>query len=74
MRLKFDLNDAPSVIEIRGEVYMSHSDFERFSLRQKNIGEKPPENPRNAADGSLRHLDPTVTATRPLRFFSYAWG
>ena len=66
--------DAPSVIDIRGEVYMSHSDFEQFSLQQKNIGEKPPENPRNAAAGSLRQLDPSVTAARPLRFFAYAWG
>jgi len=66
--------DAPLLIEIRGEVYMSHSDFELFTLQQKNSGEKPPENPRNAAAGSLRQLDPSVTASRPLRFFAYAWG
>ena len=66
--------DAPSVMEIRGEVYMSHSDFELFTQRQKDMGEKTPENPRNAAAGSLRQLDPSVTATRPLRFFAYAWG
>lgn len=66
--------DAPMIIEIRGEVYMSNSDFELFTLQQKQNGEKPPENPRNAAAGSLRQLDPSVTASRPLRFFAYAWG
>ena len=66
--------DAPEIIEIRGEVYMSNSDFELYALRQKELGEKPPENPRNAAAGSLRQLDPSVTASRPLRFFAYAWG
>ncbi len=67
-------SDAPEIIEIRGEVYMSNSDFELFSLQRKELGEKPPENPRNAAAGSLRQLDPSVTASRPLRFFAYAWG
>lgn len=66
--------DAPEIIEIRGEVYMSNSDFELFTLQQKNLGEKLPENPRNAAAGSLRQLDPSVTKSRPLRFFAYAWG
>lgn len=66
--------DAPEIIEIRGEVYMSHSDFKLFALQQKELGEKPPENPRNAAAGSLRQLNPSVTASRPLRFFAYAWG
>ena len=66
--------DAPEIIEIRGEVYMSNSDFELYALQQKELGEKPPENSRNAAAGSLRQLDPSVTASRPLRFFAYAWG
>lgn len=71
---KFLPSDAPDIIEIRGEVYMSNSDFERFTLQQKERGEKPPENPRNAAAGSLRQLDPSITASRPLRFFAYGWG
>jgi len=65
---------APEIIEIRGEVYMSHSDFELFEEQQKKSGEKPPQNPRNAAAGSLRQLDASVTASRPLRFYAYAWG
>jgi DNA ligase (NAD+) len=66
--------EAPSIIEIRGEVYMSNSDFILFTSQQKDSGEKPPENPRNAAAGSLRQLNSSVTASRPLRFFAYAWG
>ncbi|MDD2851599.1 MAG: NAD-dependent DNA ligase LigA [Desulfuromonadaceae bacterium] len=67
-------SDAPEIVEIRGEVYMSNSDFKQFVLRQNEIGASPPQNPRNAAAGSLRQLDATVTASRPLRFFAYAWG
>lgn len=66
--------DAPDIIEIRGEVYMSNSDFNDFALQQKEIGASLPQNPRNAAAGSLRQLDSSVTASRPLRFFAYAWG
>ncbi|UOD49826.1 NAD-dependent DNA ligase LigA [Orrella daihaiensis] len=65
---------APSVIEVRGEVFMDHEDFKRLNERQAARGDKVFVNPRNAAAGSLRQLDPKVTATRPLRFFAYGWG
>ncbi|MCD8505433.1 MAG: NAD-dependent DNA ligase LigA [Burkholderiaceae bacterium] len=65
---------APAVIEVRGEVFMDHEDFKRLNDRQAARGEKVFVNPRNAAAGSLRQLDPKVTATRPLRFFAYGWG
>ena len=68
------LTGAPQVLEVRGEVYMSHADFAALNDRQGVAGDKAFANPRNAAAGSLRQLDPRITAARPLRFFAYAWG
>ena len=72
LRLRSDA--PPRVLEVRGEVYMPRAGFEKYNIRARQEGTKPLANPRNGAAGSLRQLDPRITAQRPLSFYAYALG
>jgi DNA ligase (NAD+) len=72
--LKLQGDDWPEVLEVRGEVFMPRDGFERFNARARAADEKTFVNPRNAAAGSLRQLDPRITAQRPLTFLAYGFG
>lgn len=72
--LKLHLQDPPDLLEVRGEIYLPLEPFRRFNAERVEAGEQPFANPRNAAAGSIRQLDPRIAAKRPLAFFCYAPG
>lgn len=72
--LKLRGDDVPTLLEVRGEIFMPKKGFEELNRRQQEVGEKTFANPRNAAAGSLRQLDPKITASRPLSIYVYALG
>jgi DNA ligase (NAD+) len=74
LRLQGEPASWPALLEVRGEVYMRRDDFERLNARQREAGGKTFVNPRNAAAGAVRQLDPAVAATRPLSFYAYGLG
>jgi DNA ligase (NAD+) len=72
--LRLNTDKPPAVVEVRGEVYMSRPDFERYNEKQRESGGTPLVNPRNGAAGSIRQLDPAIAARRPLSFYAYGVG
>ena len=72
--LRLNADSPPPVLEVRGEVYMSRPDFERYNAQQRDSGGTPLVNPRNGAAGSIRQLDPAIAARRPLSFYAYGIG
>ncbi|MCZ6709671.1 MAG: NAD-dependent DNA ligase LigA [Gammaproteobacteria bacterium] len=74
LRLSATQAPVPSRVEVRGEIYLPVADFETFNIKARNRGDKPLINPRNGAAGSLRQLDPRITASRPLTMYCYSIG